>query len=74
MASAGSAYLYSAISFFVRGCIKIWLKVLFSKVDVMHVHMAERGSFYRKAIIMAVCKWTKVKIVLHHHGAEFFEF
>lgn len=65
--------LYQMI-FFWRGCFKIWLLCLFKKVDIVHLHMAERGSFYRKAIIMAGAKKFGVKVVLHHHGAEFFDF
>ena len=62
------------VAFFLKGCFKIWLLCLLGRVDIVHLHMAERGSFYRKAIIMACVKRCKVKVVLHHHGAEFFDF
>ena len=33
--------------------------------------MAERGSVYRKGIVMKLAKIFSSKIVLHMHGAEF---
>lgn len=66
-------FLYK-ILFFLKGCLQIWLFCFTKQVDVLHLHMAERGSFYRKALIQAVCRMTKVKVVLHHHGAEFLDF
>lgn len=40
-------------------------------VDVVHLHVAERGSFYRKAMIAREAKKAGVPVVLHHHAAEF---
>lgn len=38
---------------------------------IVHVHMASRGSFYRKAIILAIARLRGAHTVLHLHGAEF---
>ena len=65
---------WKKIIFFVKGCLQIWVRVLFGKTDIVHLHVAERGSFYRKSIIMFGCKLAGVKTILHHHGAEFIEF
>ena len=40
------------------------------KVDIVHVHMSERGSVYRKGMVMRYAKKHGAKIVLHMHGAE----
>jgi glycosyltransferase involved in cell wall biosynthesis len=44
------------------------------KVDLVHLHVAERGSFFRKAIIARKAERAGIPVVLHHHAAEFEEF
>lgn len=44
------------------------------KNDLVHIHMAERGSFYRKSIFVLLSKIFKRKIIVHFHGAEFDKF
>ena len=39
--------------------------------DIVHVHMASRGSVYRKAVYMKKAQKKQKKIILHIHGAEF---
>ena len=51
----------------------VWL-ALFGNYKIFHLHMAERGSFYRKAILALTLKSVGRKVVLHHHHAEFEEF
>lgn len=55
-----------------------WLQVLFcligKRADVLHLHMAERGSFYRKAWLLKLGHRFGVPVVIHHHGAEFEDF
>lgn len=47
---------------------------LFKEIDIVHVHFSEKGSFYRKKVIVQVSKIFKKKIIIHMHGAEFKEF
>lgn len=42
-----------------------------TKFSIVHVHMSERASIYRKRIVMEYAKRKGAKIVLHMHGAEF---
>lgn len=44
------------------------------KPDVIHMHVSERGSFWRKSMLLRLFRRLGVKTVLHHHGAEFFPF
>ena len=62
------------IAFYFIHLLEIIGKCMCSKIDIIHVHMAERGSFYRKAIILYFCRRRGIKTVIHHHGAEFIEF
>lgn len=47
-----------------------WL-VARRRVDVLHVHLAHGGSVVRKALPMAVARWTKVPTVVHAHSYDF---
>lgn len=44
---------------------------LFYKVGIVHVHMASRGSYIRKACILRLAKYCGAKTIIHLHGAEF---
>lgn len=67
--------LYKMFYFFVS-LIKIDFNLLFRKYDIAHIHVSERGSIFRKCIVINHIKFLskKTKIVLHHHGAEFNDF
>ena len=62
---------YVLIAYFVIAYIRILWLVFTKKVDIAHLHVAERGSFYRKAFILQTLKRHGIKVILHHHGAEF---
>lgn len=49
---------------------------MFSKheVDLVHLHVAERGSFFRKALIARSAKRHGIPVIFHHHAAEFMQF
>ena len=44
------------------------------KPAAIHIHVSERGSVWRKSIVLLTFHKLGVKTVLHHHGAEFFDF
>lgn len=41
------------------------------QINLIHVHMSERASIWRKRIVIDYAKRHGAKIVLHLHGAEF---
>jgi len=41
-----------------------------SRVELVHLHAAMRGSFWRKAIFAAIARRFGVPVVLHLHGSE----
>lgn len=55
--------------FFIKNYFKI--KKHLNKYDVFHIHMSERGSYIRKAMIIRLLKKHDKKVILHHHGPEF---
>lgn len=62
---------YLLIPYFGIACCKILLLAMFGKIDIAHLHTAERGSFYRKAFLVRLLKKFGIKTIMHHHGAEF---
>lgn len=44
------------------------------KSDIIHIHMSYKGSFYRKSLIILICKMYNKPIILHIHGSKFKEF
>ncbi|HEV3360875.1 MAG TPA: glycosyltransferase family 4 protein [Pseudonocardiaceae bacterium] len=43
------------------------------RVDVLHVHVSERGSVLRKGLIVVATTIARVPVLLHCHGARFFD-
>lgn len=60
------------VTFFAQALWKI--RRLLPGVDVVHIHLSERGSFTRKAMVLRLAKRQGCRVILHHHGAEFLEF
>lgn len=60
--------------FFTIKFFQIWFLINTQHFDIAHLHVAERGSFWRKAFLLRLFHRHKIKVVLHHHGAEFEEF
>jgi glycosyltransferase involved in cell wall biosynthesis len=59
---------------FTRGLWQ-YLRILLSeRVDLIHIHMAERGSVARKGVFSAIAFLFRVPLLIHTHGAEFESF
>ncbi len=71
IASATSGNAVKRLVFSVFAIIKIFFYTLFHDYKIVHVHMSERASVYRKGIIIKISKIRRAKIVIHMHGAEF---
>ncbi|MDE6266956.1 MAG: glycosyltransferase family 4 protein [Muribaculaceae bacterium] len=54
---------------FMKGLTRVLM--LARKIDVAHLHVAERGSFIRKGLLVKMLHAMNIPVVLHHHGAEF---
>lgn len=60
------------IFFFYFFLFKYISILLFNRnVKIIHLHIAEKGSFFRKAILCLIAKAFNKKVILHLHGAEF---
>lgn len=59
---------------FLSCILKVSATCALKHVDVLHMHVSERGSFWRKSLLLKLCRRKGIKTILHHHGAEFFDF
>ncbi|MBA6253761.1 glycosyltransferase family 4 protein [Colwellia sp. MB3u-55] len=55
-------------------CINFLYLNVICNVQVVHIHMASRGSYARKSVIIRLASLFRNKIIIHLHGAEFKEF
>lgn len=61
-----SRYFYSLMFYF-----KLVYQILILNIDIIHIHVAQRGSFYRKSLGVFLSKILRKKVILHIHGSHF---
>lgn len=61
-----------------RIAVACFFRLLFllsnNSVKLAHLHVASRQSFWRKSILLTICRLFGVRTILHLHGAEFMMF
>ena len=57
--------------YFLFAYIKVVIIATIGSYDIIYLHTAERGSFYRKSIIVKTMRFLNKKTIMHHHAAEF---
>ncbi|NVC63219.1 glycosyltransferase family 4 protein [Vibrio sp. 05-20-BW147] len=63
-----------ALFYFIYAVFKSLYYFIFCKVDLVHIHSASKGSFYRKSIFCLLSGIFKVPVLVHMHGGGFKEF
>ena len=53
----------------VGGTLRALVRVLLRPPDVVHLHLSQRMSVFRKGLILTVARWRGVPSVLHVHGS-----
>ncbi len=56
---------------FFKGLLLFIYKLLRNQVDIIHIHVSERGSFLRKSIIAILAFIFSKPVIMHTHGCEF---
>ncbi|WP_238884685.1 glycosyltransferase family 4 protein [Clostridium sp. YIM B02551] len=57
--------------YWIYSYLKIFIILFTGDIELVHIHMASRGSFYRKSKIVQLSKIFNKKIIIHLHGAQF---
>lgn len=68
--SAGKRNLFN----FIFALTTLLGRIIFYKPTLVYIHSASKGSFFRKSIIVILCKIFRCKVVFHLHGGGFKEF
>ena len=58
------------IKIFLSALKSIKKMIRYQNIRIVHIHVSERGSFIRKAIVLNLAKRRNCKVILLHHGAE----
>ncbi|MED4296546.1 glycosyltransferase family 4 protein [Priestia megaterium] len=66
--------ILNRVSIFIVALFKLIYSLMSFRPNVIHIHMSEKGSFYRKAIILVISKLFNKPVILHIHSASFDEF
>lgn len=59
--------------YFIKAYFLLFIRLCFQKFDAVHIHVSERGSFWRKFYLYKICRIFNKRVILHHHGAEFID-
>lgn len=57
--------------FMLRGYWKIWRHLKRCRPDIVHIHMAEKGSTFRKGFVAKMAKKNGAKVIIHMHAGPF---
>ncbi|EUJ18730.1 glycosytransferase [Listeria grandensis FSL F6-0971] len=55
----------------VIGLVMLPILISSKKLDLVHIHIAQDGSYFRKAIAVRLTKLCRKKVLLHIHGSHF---
>lgn len=59
------------ILFFFPSVISFIFKLIFTKIDIVHMHVSENYGFFRYIPFMIICNILKKPYILHMHGGSF---
>jgi glycosyltransferase involved in cell wall biosynthesis len=62
------------VLFFIKSLIHLINQFIKGNVELVHLHMTERGDIVRTMLIILVCQAFHKPFILHAHGAEFHTF
>lgn len=59
------------LMFTFKAYVRIFMQLITVEYDIVHIHMSEKGSVFRKSIVAAMARFFRCRVILHLHGAEF---
>lgn len=63
-----------AIIYFLFAYVKLVFKLIFTKIDIVHIHMSHGGSFFRKNALLKLINLFHKKTIIHLHSSSFMDF
>jgi glycosyltransferase involved in cell wall biosynthesis len=62
------------IRVFIQGLLQFFFLFLRWRVDLVHLHVSERGSVWRMGVLVLFSRLLQRPVVMHTHGSEFHQF
>jgi glycosyltransferase involved in cell wall biosynthesis len=72
--SRGGGHIALSPFFLAVAVGRIFLEASRGRLAVVHLNLAERGSVYRKAVLLAATKLVGGRVLLHLHAAQIVQF
>jgi glycosyltransferase involved in cell wall biosynthesis len=72
--SRGGRHISLSPIFLALAVARIFLEALRGRLAVVHLNLAERGSVYRKAVLLGATKLAGGRVLLHLHAAQIMQF
>lgn len=72
--SRGGGHLALSPLFLAAASLRVLVEGLRGRLAVTHLNLAERGSVYRKAVLLAATKLAGGRVLLHLHAAQIVQF
>lgn len=64
----------SKLIYFILSLLHFLISLLVKNVDVVHINTSSGRSFQRKKIFCRICKFFKVKYIVHIHSGAFIDY
>ncbi|MEL6519580.1 MAG: glycosyltransferase family 4 protein [Pseudomonadota bacterium] len=68
--SRGSGSLLASVFQVIRAGRDLRRLARDGRIDVVHINMSERASFFRKGYLVQLARSAGLRVILHHHGAD----
>ena len=68
--SRGGRHIVLSPFYLAAAVWRIFHEAVFGRLAVVHLNLAERGSVYRKAVLLAATKLAGGRVLLHLHAAQ----
>jgi glycosyltransferase involved in cell wall biosynthesis len=72
--SRGGGHIAASPLFLAAAIGRIFIEAASGRLAVVHLNLAERGSVYRKAALLAATKMAGGRVLLHLHAAQIVQF
>jgi glycosyltransferase involved in cell wall biosynthesis len=72
--SRGGGHIALSPFFLASAVCRIFIEAARGRLGVVHLNLAERGSVYRKAVLLAATKLAGGRVLLHLHAAQIVQF
>jgi glycosyltransferase involved in cell wall biosynthesis len=68
LVTRGQRGLVAAQFVFAYAMIRLWLSALRGDTNLLHIHLSDKGSMYRKTVLGSFARLLRIPYLIHLHG------